>query len=82
MGNKSANKVIDLLKVSPDPILFKAPLQAKKDEYLTVVKRYKVDKKDGKIETSFFYDILITIKKETNYIDLMNIFAYKFLKKA
>jgi hypothetical protein len=49
MGNKSANKVIDLLKVSPDPILFKAPLQAKKDEYLTVLKRYKVDKKDGKI---------------------------------
>ena len=49
MSNKPVNKVIDLLKVSPDPILFKAPLQAKKDEYLAVVKRYKVDKKDGKI---------------------------------
>ncbi len=74
--------MIDLLKVSPDPILLKAPFQVKKDEYLTVVKRYKVQKKDGHIETNFFYDSLIAIKKETNYTELMNIFVQKFLKEA
>jgi hypothetical protein len=72
--------VIDLLKVSPDPILFKAPFQVKKDEYLTVVKRYKVEKNEGHIQTNFFYDNLIPIKKETTYTDLMNIFVHKFFK--
>ncbi len=80
MGNKPGNKAIDLLKVSPDPILLKAPFQVKKDEYLTVLKRFKVEKNEGRIQTNFFYDTLIPIKKETTYTDLMNIFVHKFFK--
>lgn len=55
--------MIDLLKVSSDPVIFKAPFQARKDEYLGVIKRYKVDKKDGVISTSFFYETCLPIRK-------------------
>lgn len=80
MCNKSPNKAIDILKVYPDPILFKAPLQVKKDEYLIVVKRYKVFRENSKIQTTFFYDSLIAIKKETSYTDLTAVFADKFMR--
>jgi len=36
----------DLLKVSPDPIIIKFPFQAKKDEYVAIIKHYKVERKD------------------------------------
>ena len=72
--------MIDILKASPDPVLFKAPFQAKKDEYLGVIKRYRVDKNDGKVETSFSYETLLPIKKEITYTELMNTFVDKFLK--
>ena len=72
--------MFDVLKVSPDPIIFKAPFQTKKDEYLTVIKRYKVDKIDGKIVTSFVYEAVLSIRKEITYTELFNELADKFIK--
>lgn len=72
--------MVDLLKVYPDPIIFKAPFQAKKDEYLVVIKRYKADRLDGNVVTSFVYETVIPIRKEITYTELFSELANKFIK--
>lgn len=73
----------DLLKVSPDPnpIIFKAPFQIKKDEYLAVIKKYTVVKDSNDIKISFTYETLMPIKKELRYSELLTILEDNFSKK-
>ena len=73
----------DLLKVSPDPnpILFKAPFQIKKDEYLAVIKKFSVDKDSNDVRISFTYETVMPIKKELRYPELLAILKDKFIKK-
>jgi hypothetical protein len=45
--HKNNHQMIDLLKISPDAFIFQAPFQAKKDEFIGIIKRYKVIREDG-----------------------------------